>query len=443
MSEYLTSGSGWERLSLCPASVALPHANYESIYSARGTAIHAFLEALTTMPRDEALRLVDADWRSTCEALELEGLDAQLALAAEVALAYHFEHRTARELGRGVGRKYDDVGIDELPTTLDIVGVRVLPSGVRRGVVIDWKTGWTTRRKIDRVVQLKIGALVAARAFQLDVVEVQLVHVFEDERPWVQREVFEGWEIDVIEAEAIELYRRARAMRELMLQGVVPDRFETGPWCDTCPSREFCPAQTSLIRSVLSLDDVDGEMRMGKLDDRALAQLWGKIHSAKSALRNLEGKVRGVAGSRPILLRTEDGQDVWLGAVPEEGNEKLDGEVAYDAVSEMFSDPVWRTTIGLPAHPMAPDQEPDAIAAAATKVTTSKKDLEAAIKAHVPRGKAATAMREAIKRIADAGGSHRRWSTKVKEFRTVLSSPPADRALPPADPPSPPGDDEP
>ena len=67
--------------------MALPHASHSTIYTSRGTAIHAFLEDVSAIGRDAALELVDGEYRDTCEALNLDGLDLQLSLAAEVAIA--------------------------------------------------------------------------------------------------------------------------------------------------------------------------------------------------------------------------------------------------------------------------------------------------------------------------------------------------------------------
>lgn len=398
MTEYLTSGSAFERLALCPTSAALPHAHHESIYTRRGTAIHEFLENVSNVGRDAAIELVDSEWRSVCLDLNLEGLHDQLQLASEVALAYNVETDTARELGRGEGRAYDDVTIDEIPATLDVVGVRELPNGRRRALVVDWKSGWTTRRKIQHVLQLDVGALLAARAYDCDVAEVQLIHVHEDFEPWVQRRVIDGWEIDAFAAHVKSVHAEAKRQRAMLREGLMPRDFNTGPWCDHCPAREFCPAQATMLRSVLSGDLFDGPNRMQPIPDDVLIQLWTDVIEAQGVLSRMKGKILGIASQRTLHLgKTVDGQDRWLGKYRYLGSEKLDGEKVYDVVAELYGDDV---------------------ATAATKVVATKKDMEAAVKKAVGRGKGAKALGDVYARLKASGGTSRTWKEDTKEYVT-------------------------
>lgn len=397
MPAYLSSGSAIERALICGSSVALPHAHHETEYTARGSAIHEFLEACSKVGRDDALAQVDEEFRDACAELNIDGLHAQLTLAAEVAFAYNFVTDTARELGRGEGRKYDDVGEDELPCTLDVVGVRELPNGTLRGLYVEWKSGFTTRRPIDVVTQIMFGALCVARAYGCDLVEGQLVHVHEDFAPWVQQRVIPGWEIDAFASELREHAVRWRELREQWKAGIVPRDFSTGPWCDRCPARGFCPAQTSLLRAVLSKDLFDGPLRMQPIPDEALADAWHQLHEAQSVLSLMKGKILGVAATRRIFLGyTEDKRERWLGTVIEDGNERLDGEAVFDVVAELHGEEV---------------------ATSATKVTATKKDLDAAIKLAVPRGTKAKALKAIFGKLEDIPGAiTTKTSTRVKEF---------------------------
>jgi hypothetical protein len=402
VSDYITSGSAFERLALCPTSAALPRSSHESIYSERGNAIHSFLEAVTTIGRDEALKLVDPEWRDTCERLNLEGLDEHLNLIAEVALAYNVVTDTARELGRGAGRAYTDVTIDELPATLDIVGIREMPNGKRRGFNVDWKTGWTTRKKISTVQQLDVGALLIARAYGCDIVEVQLIHVYEDATPWIQRRVIEGWEIDMFAASVADVYRDARVQRERFGAKIPAKEFSTGAWCDGCNSREFCPAQVSLVRGALqSPDEYDGPLRdpyaLEQMSDEQIAKLLDDVERAQSVLSLMKKRIYGLASARTIRLGpTSDGSaDRLLGRVQYQGREKVDGEKAFDVLAELH------------------DEE---TATAATRVVATKGDIDAAImKASKPR-KGAENQRKFYAALKAAGGLSSEWRETVKEF---------------------------
>lgn len=408
MPEYLSTGSAVERALICPSSVALPHAHHTSDYTVRGVAIHAFLQAVIETDRDTALEATPEEFREVCAELNLENLDAQLGLAAEVAFAYNVETDTARELGRGVGRVYDDVGEDEIPCTLDVVGVRDLPSGLRRGLYCDWKSGWFNRRAIDEVTQIDFGALCVARAYGCAVVEGQLAHVHEDFAPWVQRKVIEDWELDAFASLLRERHAEWKKLRAAYREGIIPKDFSTGPWCDQCPARAWCPAQVAMVREILAGDLFDDIRRMGNIPDSALAMIWDQIHKAQSALSWFKGKVLAVAATRPLQLgKTDDGKIRWLAKIVAEGNEKLDGERVFDVVESKYGS--------------------DA-AYAATEVVSSKKRLEEALKAAVPRGKKASAMRAVLEELRRDGGATRKLGTSIKEIALPAGQEPRDIA---------------
>ena len=418
MSRPIASGSGFERLALCPTSAALPHSHHETEWTQRGTVIHEFLENCSKVGRDQALDLVDIEYRPTCEQLNLEGLHDQLGLAAEVAIAYDVDKDTARELGRGEGRKYDDVTESELPATLDVVGVRRVASG-NRGLVVDWKSGFTTRRRVADVQQLDVGALCVSRAYDCDVVEVQLVHVHEDLEPWVQRRVIEGWEMDAFAFTVSQVYAEARKQREQIKTGLMPRDFNTGPWCVQCPAREFCPAQTTLLRSVLSGDLFDGPRRMQPIPDEVLIDLWGQLGEAYSVLSMLKGRVLAIASQRTLYLgRTPDGKmDRWLGRRTYRGKEMLDGEATFDVIAELYGDDV---------------------ATAATKVVATKKDMEKAVKKAAGKGKGAKALVSVYDLLRKRGGlKGGEWKTGAPtEYVTKvqIEGAPATPELPAGDP---------
>lgn len=409
--EFLSSGSAIERSMICEASVALPHARYESPYTARGTAIHAFLEACSKVGREDALAQVDEEFRDVCAELNLDGLHAQLALAAEVSFAYNYVTDTARELGRGQGRIYGDVTRDEIPCTLDVVGVRDVSPLVRRGLYTEYKSGWTTRRAIKLVSQIDFGALCIARTYGCDLVEGQHINVHEGLAPYVQRRVIEGWEIDAFAAELRDHAMRWRELRDRFDAGVMPREFQTGQWCERCPAREFCPAVAQQIRWALQARDTfDGPMRvqLDALDDAQLGVLWDEIDDAERVLSMLRGRIRGIAASRRIRLGvTPDGLERWLMNVISEGNEKLDGEHVFDVIASMPPE-TWKSA----------DITSEDVATKATKITATKKDVKAALGEAVKRGKKEATMRavlEALKEIP--GGITRKVNTDVKELR--------------------------
>jgi hypothetical protein len=236
----------------------------------------------------------------------------------------------------------------------------------------------------------------------------------------VQRRVIEGWEIDAFAAELRDHAMRWRALRDRFDAGVMPREFQTGQWCERCPAREFCPAVAQQIRWALAARDTfDGPMRvqLDTLDDAQLGILWDEIDDAESVLSMMKGRIRGIAATRRIRLGvTPDGLERWLQNVISEGNEKLDGEHVFDVIASLPPE-TWKSD----------EIDSEVIATKATKITATKKDLDAAIGAAVKRGKKAETVRLVLAALAKIdGGITRKINTGVKELRLK----PAERALP-------------
>lgn len=418
MKPYVATGSAIERVDACPTSLALPHASFETDDAERGTAIHAFLEDLSSKDYDAALAALPEEWRDVVAAVDLEGLDELLAVpgSAEVALAYDVATGTARELGRGVGRRYDDVRPTEIPCALDRVFVKPDREGRRRrGVVLDWKTGWATRsRRAGDDWQLRFGALAAARAFDLQEVDVLLVHVGSG-RPWIQRATLSPWGINLAAADVADVYRRARAVLADVEAGKIPGEYRMGSWCTYCPAKRFCPAQLSLLRGLVSGDELDDLTRFRPIPIDLAADGWRRLQQAKKLIQLVEGTILGIARDTPLYLGPgPEGTHRWLAPRVVRGNESLDGDVAYDVLVEHFGDEIG-----------------EGVAQIATKTVATKKDVEAAIRGVTPRGKGAGAVREVLEKIRARGGAKRGDSRiEVEEIITESESAPPLPELP-------------
>jgi hypothetical protein len=387
--------SALERVAQCPGSVALPHAEYTTPASARGRALHAYLEAIPSLGGEAALDVVDDEWREAARALDLSGLDGALQLAPEVAFAYDVERDRARELGRGMRRAYADILPSEIPGTLDVVGVDVER---RRGLVIDWKTGWAVGRKgIRQHWQLYAGGLVVARAYDLVEVEVQLVHVSEG-APRVQREVLSAFELDEFAADVADVYRRALEMRAQAEAGRIPDGLRAGEWCQYCPARDWCPVRTSLVRAAVAGDDVYDLLRVQPMPPSAVAEAYRRLKSAKKLLRHLEAAVYAAASEAPILVGTDDdGTEHWLGHVVDEGHEELDGAIVYAVIAARLGADVAREAV---------------------TYETTKASIDRAIKPRAARGQLAALKREILDEVRAHGGARRLIREGVREFTT-------------------------
>ncbi len=337
---YVATGSSIERLIQCASSIALPHLHYETAYSERGKAVHSFLEVHGSVGRVSALETVPHEWRAACEALDLTGVEHLLSLTAEIAIAYDVETDTARELGRGQGRVYHDVKETEIPCTLDVVGVREV-DGRRIGIVVDWKSGWATRKKkIATDWQMRFAAIAAMRLFDLDEVEVQLINLSEDGRPYVQKRTYHAFDVARAVAEVRAFYGRAVEVRELHAENRLPEKYEIGEWCDQCPARASCPAQRALISGLL--DRPITSRPIAELPDAEVAELRGKLQRLKkavyAALEEIDNLVLAPGRGPLFLEKTAEGKLRFLASVVKEGNEFVDGPVTFAVVKELLGE---------------------------------------------------------------------------------------------------------
>jgi hypothetical protein len=240
----------------CRVSSVLERAFDErgSEWASRGLASHAYLQHVGEgMTAEAALELVDERFREGCRAIDLDDLKDVLGLSAEMSFAYHPATDTARVLGVALEREYEAAGVreDEIPMTLDVVGLDD-PKSPSIGVVADYKRGWSKRTPAAKNWQMRGGALALSRAFDLDIVRVQLIHLHEDRPAYRDRASFDAADLAVFAAEARVRHEIALADREAYARtGVRPDATQ-GSWCDWCPSYHVCPAKTGLLRAMIS-----------------------------------------------------------------------------------------------------------------------------------------------------------------------------------------------
>lgn len=344
----MISGSKIHRVWKCPASAALPQVDREEEPSPardRGTKIHAFLELVGRVGRDQALaECTDPELHPLLVAIDTEALPVHLG--CEVAFAYNWRTRTARELGRGIGRNYELTAQppteDEIPCTLDLVGQGDGDTGTRRGYVGDYKTGHGRLPAPDQNGQLLLGALCAQGAYGCDDCVLELIHVHRDGDHHRVRRTVDSWELGAFAAElgaAMELVPHWRAEHAAGR----PVSAHEGSHCDHCGAFNSCPAKTALIRAI------PGELvAIGvapELDDRGkLVMHGGAITAAKAAdiwvfLERLEDVVdrakqeicgiAAVAGDIPL----PDGR--VIGRIQTE-RRVLDGRIGAEVIEERY-----------------------------------------------------------------------------------------------------------
>ncbi len=371
MTSPLMTGSGIERHAICPGSAVLPGAGTVSDDAARGTAIHAFLEAVNTKGREAALAAVPDDLRPVCEALDVAKLPTDpLRFAAEVAFAYDTVTGKARELGRGIGRRYD-CAPTEVAGTTDVIAL-LDDDGV---FVSDFKSGWSRRTAARDSLHLRFYSLAAARAYGRSRAVVQVIRVFDDGETWTDEASLDAFDLDSFALDLAALASGIERDRKLYAEGVEPDLVE-GSHCKWCPAYARCPAKDRLLTAA---GNIDATTLPDLITPEVAAKAYERLAIYKAAVARAEEILKDYARANPIPLA-----DGFVYGVRQDQTKKLDGHVAMLALREALGP--W--------------------AESAIDVSVTQAGVERAAKLYVEQngGTIAAKKRELLDMIAERGG---------------------------------------
>lgn len=315
------TASGLGRAMRCGASLHLPVVESTSAAADRGTWRHRFLELVGQVGAAEALAQIPDEHRDACAALPLDELPTHLA--AEVAFAYDVATGKAREIGRGVGRQYGDLGPFELAGTADVVGL-----GDDQVAVIDWKSIGAQDRARDSV-QLRFLALAASRVYGRPAASVQIVRLGDLGEVYRSRHSYDELDLDAFAVELREWFARA---------GRPDARLVEGDHCTYCPSFVHCPAKARLLQLAAGGADPAAPFFAGGGLTRAnVGAAYVLAESLRGIAKELDRRIRGALnelGPCPM----PDGRELRL--VLTEGQERVSGEKALGTLAELYGDGV-------------------------------------------------------------------------------------------------------
>ena len=201
-------------------------------------------------------------------------------------------------LPRGEGRAaYDGLPETVICGTLDLVRV---DQQTKTGEVHDWKTGRTRLPKAKENWQLLFGALLLARAYDLDSVRVYLHTVDEDGELCTSEGEVDALELDGIEANVTRWAREAAGEPELR-----PGEHCTGLYC---PVRATCPATESAERELAPVAS----------DEPVVYPLTGAIESADQAMWILH-RVKAVQTALDLAEKMVRAYADQTGGIPADG----------------------------------------------------------------------------------------------------------------------------
>jgi len=346
----MITASALSRLLNCPSSAVLPTAEAHSEWAELGQVAHDDLSNVGD-PDHEFARLLPPSARS------------------EVKLAFDVATGQGRIVGEGVGRAYGDVGPFEILGSADVLGV-----DGDAVVVVDFKTGFSDVEPAATNPQLAFYALAACRALGKDRAIVRIVYT--------QSNRCDEAELDAIDLAAFAgklaaLHTTVAGRQAAKQQGeILPTR--EGAWCKWCNSKPFCPSKIALLVRLADPAAVIGSLEM--TPERAAAAHEQIVRVEQLLNDAKKRREQYVDEHGPIDL----GGGRMFGRYVRNGNERLDGNVAVQAIAEIVGE-------------SAKEFERVAI-----ERRTSKAAIERAAKStSAPRGTTT----KLVKRIRELGGS--------------------------------------
>ena len=332
----LPSASKLQLALSCPASQVLPVVDSEWAAGESGREKHAALADWVTAPPDAKLDLPAqmAAWLETVTeyADEMRHPDT----ISEMALTYDVATGQARHLGANLGRAYPERTPSEFYGALDYVrhdGDSVM--------VADLKTGMSDVPHPARNMQLRFGALAAARHFGVESARVGILHAPEGRTPWWSWATLDAFELEMAAAELRTLAERIGYARNDAQRGKTP-RLTVGEHCTYCPARHGCPARVAMAKRLA------GEPEKVVLDLRALltpetsALALARWQAASRALHEVGAALHAYAAESPIPLG--DGR-VW--GPRESEREVIDAERAWPVLVERYGVEVARAAMSI------------------------------------------------------------------------------------------------
>lgn len=390
------SGSRIHRVWRCPASAVYPQDSDEDLEAKheparnQGKAVHRYLERVKAIGREAALdEVADSKVRELCNALDLDNLPAHMA--TEVAFAYNWRLRGARELGRNLGhRDYRALGVDptcEIGITVDATGTQG-----RRGYVGDYKKGHTRYPRPGEFGQTLLGAQCARLVWDLDDVIVELLYIDDNGQAIPVRDTVDSWALDVF-GDEIAATMESLPVLEARYSAGAGLAGNQGPHCHHCAAYKHCSAKVGLLRALPEeLAKVGVEVDMFGVwtsDTRALtaaaaAAWWHSIEAIEDVVAKVKSEICNLGYVSPIDL----GDGRWIGQY-ETKRRHVDGRTAVRVLADDYG-------------------KEEALAAAELKVTLSA--IESVVRKHIKQGQKMTSKKgdglvdRILQRIDKAGG---------------------------------------
>lgn len=309
------TGSKVHRVWKCPASAVLPQIEEDERKNQpardRGKQIHRYLERVKAIGEAEALAEQPPELWPLLKALDLSALPVHLA--TEVAYAWDWRAKRARELGRGIDRDYDAAGVDwtrEIPLTIDIVGSQGVSASWVRAYDGDYKSGHSKYPPPDMFGQTLLAGCATCALLGADDAVLELIHIHDDGDHHKVRRLVDQWQLEAFAddlAAAMDMVDHWEAEYTAGRSVAVNE----GPWCDHCPAYRSCPAKVALVKAIPAELRAFGvrQTEDGRLEEdpsaitvAKAAEQWMAVERIEEVLRHIKSQICGLAGFEEIPL---------------------------------------------------------------------------------------------------------------------------------------------
>lgn len=347
-----------------------------------GTEVHAAIEATL---RGTPVAKLDGDaadiynqWKIWFSKSALN----DLFWRAEVAFAYDVVEDSADELDLPKNTRKYEVGPNQIAGTIDAMALT--PDG-KSAILIDWKTstGYGFQGLADAADnwQLKMYALMVARAYRFDSVKVMVVRITPD---WVQASeaTFDALDLDAI-ATAI-------AAKVAAIPTSVP---QPGSHCQRCRAVSACPTTQTATEAIVA---APADSTLITSPDQASALLV-RLRQVQAACEQMEAMLKAYAANQGEAGIPLGNGKRWVKTSVERESINLNGP---------------ENALGIAAISMA-----GAESAIETKLNVSKAAIERIFKAQGLKGKELRDKIEGLMSELRAAGVTR--STTVDAYREV------------------------
>lgn len=399
----LPSASKLELAEICEGSAVLEGVETTDMFAELGTEKHRFLARALEVGREKALAEVPDKHRSACAVMDLEQLPAGQpgAWAAEVAYAFDVDTGIAREIGRGIDRRYTENGIrdTEIPGTIDL---QALSADGEAVVPADYKTGYTRVTRAQENLQLLFAAVCASLVYRKNAAQGAILYPGPDgDQPYFDTAVWDAFDLDAARLRLIALGKRIIAARRAYHEGdpttgeVKQPRLVVGKHCRYCPAITTCPAQGRFIARLVHDEEKTLADLRGLINTQTAHLVYNRIKAAKLVLDRAEAVLYAYAANNPIPL--SDGR--VLGKTLSE-RESLDAQATVALLGNMFGAEVAK----------------DAVEFKATKASVKRSLVK-----HL--GAAGKKMTRFLKTLRESGGVHVKTKETVKEFFPGVQEP--------------------